>query len=126
MTSKTDHEVRANVTFCLNLGFIPTQTLQKLREPKHTSCCRSLVFKWHDRYRNGRESFEDDVRTRRPKKISTLIQEICTALLDDDRRFTVREFGNYRCVFKYRAQINCRRIKYVEGECWMGATPFNR
>jgi len=73
MTSKTDHDVRANIKLCVNLGFTPTQTREKLREAKHTSCCRSLVCKWHDRYRKRRESLEDDVRSGRPKKISTSI-----------------------------------------------------
>ena len=93
MTSKTDHEVRANIKFCVKLGFTSTQTLEEIREAKHTSCCRSLVFKWHDRYRKGRESLEDDVRSGRPKKIATSIQEKVTALLDDDRRLTVRELS---------------------------------
>ena len=93
MTSKTDHEFRVNIKFCVKIGFTPTQTLEKLREAKHTSCCRSFVFKWHDWYRKGRESLEEDVRSGRPKKISTSIQEKVTALLDDDRRLTVCELS---------------------------------
>jgi len=80
-----------NFKFCVKIGFTPTQKLEKLRKAKHTSCCRSLVFKWHDWYRKGRESLEDDVRSGRPKTISTSIQEKVTAFLDDDRRLTVRE-----------------------------------
>ena len=36
-------------------------------------CCRSLVFKWHRQFKDGRESVEDETRCGRPANVTLLV-----------------------------------------------------
>ena len=56
-------------------------------------CCRSLVFKWHRQFKDGRESVEDETRCGRPANVTSLEQDI-RDLLAKDRRFTVRTISS--------------------------------
>ena len=42
------------------MGLKRTQTLEMLRKGQKYECCRSLVFKWHDGFKNGQASLQDD------------------------------------------------------------------
>ncbi len=57
-------------------------------------CCRSLVFRWHDMFRNGRESIEDDKRCGRPSVVKSGVKDKVRQLLNEDRRRTVREMSS--------------------------------
>ena len=90
MTSDLDIGARANIKFCVNLGHIPTDTYKLLKNLQATRCCRSIVFKWHERFRNGRKNLDDEVRSGRPRSISTFVKQKIGDVLDVDRRVTVR------------------------------------
>jgi len=57
--------------------------------------CRTLVFEWQKRYSGGRISLNDDERTGRPvtKKSLAAVDQV-RDLVDQDRRYTLREFSS--------------------------------
>ncbi|XP_018607673.2 protein GVQW3-like [Scleropages formosus] len=60
-------EQRANIKFCQLLGKSATETLQMLQQAHgDQALSRSVVFAWHRRFREGRESLGDDDRSGRP------------------------------------------------------------
>ncbi|XP_076333402.1 protein GVQW3-like [Tachypleus tridentatus] len=88
-------EQRLAVKFCVKLGKSATKTFAMLNTAygvvamKRTAC-----FKWHERFKDGRQSIEDDERPGRPStstddqhtdKINTLVRA--------NRRLTVRELA---------------------------------
>ena len=88
-------EQRIAVKFCVKLGKSATETFAMLNTAygdiamKHTAC-----FKWHERFKGGRQSVDDDERPGRPStstddphvdKINTLVRE--------NRRLTIRELS---------------------------------
>ena len=53
--------------------------------------CRALVYKWHRRFRDGRQTTSDDERSARPPVVDEkLVESVCN-IVDEDRRVTVRE-----------------------------------
>ena len=47
----------AVVTFCVDIGKTPTETYKFLKQSeKHSKVSRSLIFKWHKRFADGRDS----------------------------------------------------------------------
>ena len=55
------------IQYCVGLGHTPVQTMEVLnRSTKKPSVVRSLVYKWHKRYSEGRETIMDDERCGRP------------------------------------------------------------
>ena len=90
MTSTGDLRLRAVIQFCVSLNKTPTQTHKMIKESGNPNCSRSLVFKWHKRFKDGRESIEDDERGgRSPSVRSTVVRKV-RDLINEDRRFTVR------------------------------------
>ena len=70
-------ERRTVIKFCINLDKSPTEKRQMMDTAVidvHVSI--SMVFKWHKRFRDGRESIDDDERPGRPT-------EIGDAMIDD-------------------------------------------
>ena len=52
--------------------------------------CRELVYKWHRRFRDGRQTTSDDERSARPPVVDEkLVESVCN-IVDEDRRVTVR------------------------------------
>ena len=63
---------RVCIKFCTKNGFNGAQTLEMLRKCfSSETLTRSNVFRWHERFRNGRESVEDDERNGRPSTAKT-------------------------------------------------------
>lgn len=90
MTSTGDVETRAVIKFCVGLGKTPTQTRSLMEDGMKRKCSRSLVFKWHERYRNGRESIEDDVRCGRAPVVKPSAVDTVRDMIHEDRRLTIR------------------------------------
>ena len=91
MTSQA--EIRSSIKFCALLGFTPTQTEKKISTAyTNRSVSRALVFRWHKRFREGRDSVEDDERSGRPnsavcKKTVVEVQR----QINGDRRMSIDE-----------------------------------
>ena len=60
------------IKFCFKLGKNATETYGMLQTAFQPSCMNwALVFKWHRRFKEGRESLRDDDRCGRSKKVNT-------------------------------------------------------
>ena len=63
---------RYAIKFCFKLGKNATETYGILRTAFRPSCMnRALVFEWHKRFKEGRESVRDDKRRGRSKEVRT-------------------------------------------------------
>ena len=85
-------EERYAIKFCFKLGKNDaTETYGMLQTAFGASCInRASVFKWHKRFKEGRESVRDDERCGRSKEVRTseLIGQIKN-FMDKDRRVSV-------------------------------------
>jgi transposase len=77
----------------------PIQTQEMLETAKmRPPVCRSLVFKWHKRFRDGPEDIEDDKgRGRKSTLTAASIKEV-KDVIDWDRRYTVRDVCDITCL----------------------------
>ena len=65
-------EERYAIKFCFKLGKNATETNGMLQTAFGASCMnRASVFKWHKRFKGGRESVRDDGRSGRSKEVNT-------------------------------------------------------
>ena len=65
-------EERYAIKFCFKFGKIATETYVMLQTAFRLSCMnRASVFKWHTRFKAGRESVWDDERCGRNKEVNT-------------------------------------------------------
>lgn len=95
MTSKGDVKLRATIQFCQASGKTPTQTYIMIQDAGIVKkCCRSLVFKWHKEFKDGRESIEDKTRCGRPGSLNPSLEQGVRDMLAKDRRFTVRTISS--------------------------------
>ena len=66
-------EERYAIKFCFKLGKNATETYGILPTAFRLSCMnQASVFKWHKRFKDGRESVRDDERCGRSKEVRTL------------------------------------------------------
>ena len=56
MAAPAQEETRAIIKFCVDLGKTPTETMKTMKDARSSNVSRSLVFKWHKRFSEGRES----------------------------------------------------------------------
>ena len=86
---------RVCIKFCVKNGFNGAQTLEMLEKcfGNHT-LTRSNVFRWHERFRSGRESVEDDERSGRPSTAKTYknINKI-KGWMTVSRKLTIRDIA---------------------------------
>ena len=60
----------AKVEFCVKLDMMPTQTNVKVTAARmNYIVSRQLMVKWHEHFREGRESLKDDSRYGRPVNV---------------------------------------------------------
>ena len=65
-------EERYAIKFCFKLGENATETYGMLQTAFGAPCMnQASVFKWHKRFKEGRESVRDDERCSRSKEVST-------------------------------------------------------
>ena len=63
---------RVCIKFCVKNGFNGGQTLEMLEKCfDNDTLMRSNIFCWHERFRSGRESVENDERSGRPSTAKT-------------------------------------------------------
>ena len=56
-------EPRSVIKFCVGLGKSTVDTLKLIRNSEAKNPCSvSVVYNWHERFRNGRKSSEGDLR----------------------------------------------------------------
>ena len=66
-------EERYAIKFCFKLGENATETYGMLQAAFRPSCMnRASVFKWHKRFKEGRESVRDDEKCGRSNEVNTL------------------------------------------------------
>ena len=62
---------RHAIKFCFKVGKNATETYGMLQTAFQPSCMnRALVFEWHKRFKEGRESVRDDERCGRSKQVN--------------------------------------------------------
>jgi [histone H3]-lysine36 N-dimethyltransferase SETMAR len=83
---------RVNVKFCLKLGKTATECHETLKTVYGSDCLsRTQIFEWYKRFKDGRESFEDDERSGRPRtSITDSNVEKVKEVIRKDRRLGVR------------------------------------
>jgi hypothetical protein len=61
-------EQRANIKFSFKTGETATETFPLIKQPYgDNALSRTRLFKWHERFSDGRENLEDDERCGRPR-----------------------------------------------------------
>jgi transposase len=86
----------AVIKFCVDIGKTPTDTHKFLKQSeKHSKVSRSLIFKWHKRFADRRDSLADDEREGRPSfRESDAVKNEVRDVINVDRRLTVREVAD--------------------------------
>lgn len=89
-------EQRVNIKFCVRLGKSFTETLNSINQVYgDESLSRTRVYEWYTRFKDGRESVEDDDRCGRP---STARNDETIArvreIIRSDRRQTIDDVAN--------------------------------
>ena len=81
---------RYAIKFCVKLNKSATETFASLTEAyEDATLLRTVVFKWHKAFKEGRENVEDDPRSGRPVS-STNDQnvEVVRTVMAKDRRMS--------------------------------------
>ncbi|XP_045101297.1 uncharacterized protein LOC123498196 [Portunus trituberculatus] len=92
---RKDFEIRTNIKFLVKLGWKGTEIIQALQNvygddaPKKT-----CVYKWIERFQNGREAVEDDEGRGRPttSKSNENIDAV-RSIIEEDRRLTIHQIA---------------------------------
>ena len=80
----------------MDIGKTPTETHKFLKQSeKHSKVSRSLIFKWHKRFADGRDSLVDDEREGRSSfRESDAVKHEVRDVINGDWRQTVREVAD--------------------------------
>ncbi|PRD36753.1 UNVERIFIED_CONTAM: hypothetical protein NCL1_07557 [Trichonephila clavipes] len=91
----SDNEQRCAIKFCFRLGHNATETFAKLQQSYRDSVLsRAQVFRWFKAFSEGRESIEDEPRSKRPSVSKTAENVVRVRdLVHSDHRLTVRMIG---------------------------------
>ena len=93
--AKNDNfDQRVIIKFCVNQGKTPTETKQMIDmagDSVHVP--RSMEFKLHKRFRDGRVSIDDDKRPGRPREIGDTMSDDIRHAIQKDGRITEREIS---------------------------------
>ena len=86
-------EQRVNIKFCVCSGKSATETYEMLKHVYGSdTLSRTQAFEWHRRFREGRESVEDDERSGRPQTSRTAENiENVSAAVRQNRQQTIAE-----------------------------------
>ena len=65
------------IKFCVSVGKSPAETMKLIRSSETMNQCSvSAIYKWHERFRNGRKSTEDDSRHGPPCVVKMTMKDI--------------------------------------------------
>ena len=80
------------IKFCVKPNKSATETVASLTEAYgDATLSRTMVFKWHKAFKEGRENVEDDPRSARPiLSTNDQIVEVVRAVMAKDRRLSIR------------------------------------
>jgi len=83
---------RYAIKFCVKLNKSATETFASLTQAYgDTNLSRTMVFKWHKAFKEGRENVEDDPHSGRPiSPTNDENVEVVRAAMVKDRRLSVR------------------------------------
>ena len=94
MAAPAQEETHAIIKFCVDLGKTPTETIKMMKDANRSSnVSRSLVFKWHKRFSEGRESLKDDTGRGRKRIVNAGTVAAVKSLIEEDRRLTVSDIS---------------------------------
>lgn len=91
----SSHEQRVNIKFCYKLGRTFAETFEMITSVYgDSSLSRTQCYEWFRRFKNGRESTEDNHRSGRPSTSTDAshVRQI-DELVHSNRRLTVREMS---------------------------------
>ncbi|KAG8233976.1 hypothetical protein J437_LFUL014495 [Ladona fulva] len=93
-------EQRANIKFCVKLGKTDDETCQLIQRVYGTEALsKKQIKKWFNRFRDGRESIEDDSRSGPPSNNSENVRKV-TEFLRTDCRVTIRLIEQFTGISK--------------------------
>ena len=73
------------VKFYITLNKSPTETLRMTKSTgKYDKCSPAFVYKWHSRFRSGRESNEDDFMSGQPAIVTCSIKDLVKDMVNMD------------------------------------------
>ena len=121
---------RYTIKFCVKLNKSATETFASLTEAYGDATrSRTMVFKWHKAFKEGRENVEEDPRSGRPIS-STNDQnvEVVRAAMAKDRRMSVRMIAKKTGLDKNAKQLRkqVQRVRTDIADGWVlhhGNTP---
>ena len=94
MAAPAQEETRAVIKFCVDLEKTPTETMKMMKDANRSSnVSRPLVFKWHKRFSEGRESLKDDTGRERKRIVNAGTVATVKSLIEEDRRLTVSDIS---------------------------------
>ena len=86
-------ELRSVVKFCVALNKSLTETLTIIKSTgKYNKCSPAFVYKWHSRFRSGRESVDDDFRSSHLAVVTCSITDWVKDMGNMDRKEPPSEF----------------------------------
>jgi len=118
-----EQEQRVCIKFCVKLGKNGAETFEMLRTAFGEQCLsHARIFKWHKRFKEGRDSVDDNPRSGRPPTRKT---EDCSArvreLIRANQRLTIREhsvevgvsYGTYQAILTQDLNMRRGTAKFV-------------
>ncbi len=123
---ETHCEQRTVIKFCFKNESTATETFKMLQKVYGNECLSCTnVFKWYGKFRNGRESVDDDPRVghRQTSLTSEYIAKVCAASADDRRSmiralvkwFHIDKETVHKIITKYLGgkKLSVRIVPYV-------------
>ena len=118
MSEEQEQEQSVCIKFCVKLGRNGAETYEMLRTAFVEQCLsRARIFEWHKRFKEGRDSVDDNPRSGRPTTSKT---DDCLArvreLIQANQRLTIRDLsdevgGSYEtCQAMLTQDLKMRRV----------------